>query len=97
MRIVPGKLVVNLVPAAAPDKGDALVQLRARYRADTAFYVGDDGTDEDVFALDQPGRLLCVRVGRSRASAAGYYLKHQREIDALLARFVGFRTNGKSE
>ena len=51
------------MPEGAPHKGDAILQLRKLADADTALYVGDDFTDEDVFALDQPGRLLTVRIG----------------------------------
>lgn len=91
MRVVPGKLVVNVVPQGAPHKGDALIRLRDQEGADTAIYVGDDVTDEDVFELDQPGRLLSIRVGRSSSSAAAYYLRDQREVDALLARLVKLR------
>jgi trehalose 6-phosphate phosphatase len=88
---VPGKLVVNLVPAGAPNKGTALVELRKAEQADTALYVGDDVTDEDVFELEQPGRLVGVRVGASRSSAAAYFLRHQREVDRLLGRLVTLR------
>lgn len=91
MRIVPGKLVVNVVPQRAPNKGDALLTLRSLEHADTALYVGDDTTDEDVFDLDQPGRLLTVRVGASQASAAAYYLRDQTEMDRLLARLIMLR------
>lgn len=94
LRLVPGRLVVNLVPERAPNKGDALVALRSTARADTALYVGDDVTDEDVFELDQPGRLLTVRVGESRESAAAYFLRDQREMDRLLAKLVAMR-NGQ--
>jgi trehalose 6-phosphate phosphatase len=90
MRLVPGKLVVNLVPPGAPHKGDALVDLRAHEGADTALYVGDDVTDEDVFALDQPGRLLSIRVGESKDSAAPYYIRDQQEMDVLLEALVAF-------
>jgi trehalose 6-phosphate phosphatase len=93
MRIIPGKLVINVVPEAAPSKGDALVALRDRTEADVAMYVGDDVTDEDVFRLDQPGRLFTIRVGRSRTSAARYYLRQQREIDALLEHLVALRVD----
>jgi trehalose 6-phosphate phosphatase len=85
MRIIGGKLVVNVVPAGAPHKGDALSALRAQSGADTALYVGDDITDEDVFELARRGRVLGIRVGRARRSAAAYYLRDQREIDRLLA------------
>lgn len=91
MRIVAGKMVVNLIPEGAPSKGDALLALRARSRCDVALFVGDDVTDEDVFELDQPGRLLSIRVGRSATSAAAHYLRSQREIDALLAHLAGVR------
>jgi trehalose 6-phosphate phosphatase len=91
LRATAGKLVVNVVSARAPHKGDALLQLRAKARADTAIYVGDDVTDEDVFQLDQPGRLLSIRVGRARASAAPYYLRSQAEIDTLLSRLIRLR------
>lgn len=91
MRIVPGKLVINVIPQRAPNKGDALLGLRTVEGAHTAFYAGDDVTDEDVFRLDQPGRLLAVRVGESRASAAKYFLRDQREIDRLLEKLVALR------
>lgn len=88
MRTVHGKLVVNVVPAQAPNKGDALLDLRAREAADIALYVGDDVTDEDVFQLDQPGRLLTIRVGEARHSSATYFLRNQREIDRLLRKLA---------
>jgi trehalose 6-phosphate phosphatase len=94
MRIIPGKQVVNVLPADAPNKGDALLELRKADRADTALYIGDDTTDEDVFKLDQPGRLVTVRVGESLASAATYYLRTQRDIDRLLAKLVSHRERG---
>jgi trehalose 6-phosphate phosphatase len=91
MRLISGKLVINLVPASAPNKGDAVLSLRARAGADTALYVGDDVSDEDVFSLDQPGRLLGVRVGRSARSRAPYFLRDQSEIDALLSTLIQLR------
>jgi trehalose 6-phosphate phosphatase len=91
MRIVPGKLVLNVVPALAPDKGDAFLDLRSKACADTALFVGDDVTDEDVFKLDEPGRLVSVRVGESKSSSAMYFLRDQRAIDTLLARLVALR------
>ncbi len=94
MRVVLGKLVVNIVPAKAPNKGDALLALRDRAGASTALYVGDDVTDEDVFRIDQPGRLISVRIGASRDSAARYYLRDQAEIDDLLNRLFTLRQAG---
>ncbi len=94
MRQVGGKMVLNLVPASAPHKGNALVDLRAAEEADVALYVGDDVTDEDVFGLEQPERLLGVRVGSSRRSAAKYYLRTQAEVDPLLANLLALRSGG---
>lgn len=91
LRTIPGKSVINILPPGSPNKGEALLALRRRENADTAIYVGDDATDEDVFRIDQPGRLLSVRVGRSSVSAAGYFLRDQREIDELLRRLVQAR------
>ena len=91
MRTVPGKLVFNLVPARAPNKGSALLALREQEQADLAAYVGDDISDEDVFQLDQPGRLVTVRVGASRSSQATYFVRDQRAIDGLLSQLINLR------
>jgi len=90
-RVVLGKLVINLLPEGAPNKGTALEELRTRENASTAIYVGDDMTDEDAFVLARSGRVLGIRVGRERASAAPYFLRSQDEIDALLVRLVELR------
>jgi trehalose 6-phosphate phosphatase len=96
VRVVPGKLVVNVVPERAPNKGEALMDLRKAEQADTALYVGDDVTDEDVFKIDQPGRLFTVRVGESKTSAAAYFLQDQSDIDRLLAALVLLREKPSS-
>ena len=93
VRIVGGKQVVNLLPKGAPDKGTALERERERLCCDTAIYVGDDETDEDVFALDQPTRLLSIRVGEKRTSAAKYCLSDQRAIDSLLRVLLTLRND----
>lgn len=84
VRVIGGKQVVNILPSGAPDKGIALERERRRLGCDTAIYVGDDQTDEDVFVLDQPGRLLTIRVGAKRKSQAAYFIRGQREIDSVL-------------
>ena len=56
-----------------------------------AFYLGDDVTDEDVFEIDQPGRLLSVRIGESIGSAAKFFLRRQSEVDRLLSKLVMLR------
>jgi len=96
-RVTGGKLVVNVVPAGAPHKGQALVRTRARLGCDTAVYLGDDETDEDVFALDQPGQLLTVRVGRKQGSSAAYYIRRQAEIDRVLRSLLASRPRAARE
>jgi trehalose 6-phosphate phosphatase len=83
-RLICGKLAVSVIPARAPNKGTALRAEMARLACDRALYVGDDETDEDVFALDRGIRLLSVRVGRKVRSRAQYFLRNQAEIDEFL-------------
>jgi len=86
-RIVLGKAVVNVVPAAAPHKGAALLELMHQLNCTAALYIGDDDTDEDVFSL--PGtRILTVRIGRNRISGARFFLKRQSEITEVLRSIV---------
>jgi trehalose 6-phosphate phosphatase len=91
LRVVHGKLVVNVLPPRAPDKGTALLALMEREGAACALYIGDDVTDEDVFRIGDPQRLVTVRVVASEDSAASHFIKSQLDIDALLARFLELR------
>jgi trehalose 6-phosphate phosphatase len=95
VRVIEGKQVVNLLPLRAPHKGFALERGRSRFGCDTAIFVGDDETDEDVFDLDQPGQLLSIRVGRSRTSAARFYVPSQSAIDELLRMLIDFRGDAR--
>lgn len=98
-RVVPGKLVQNVLPADAPSKGTALLGLKNSLHVQHALFVGDDLTDEDVFdtaqqtpaeELDSPTSLLGVRVGRTARSRASHYLSTQADIDQLLKRLLEF-------
>ncbi|HKP65778.1 MAG TPA: trehalose-phosphatase, partial [Casimicrobiaceae bacterium] len=86
-RIIAGKAVVNVLPADAPDKGDALRTLIGAEKSNNVLYVGDDDTDEAVFALDLPG-VLTLRVEPSQTSAAMLFLRDQREVPALIDRIA---------
>ncbi len=90
-RLVAGHFGINLLPVGSPDKGTAVQRLRRRARSEAALYVGDDGSDELVFSSAHRPGLVTVRVGRSRASRASFYLRDQREIDDLLALLVELR------
>ena len=73
----------NLAPAGRVHKGTALQRHLRALKKRAALYVGDDRTDEDVFALNRPD-LVSVRVGRRRGSRAEFYLRDQPEVDRLL-------------
>jgi|CXWL01.1.fsa_nt_gi trehalose 6-phosphate phosphatase len=97
VRVIGGKAVVNILPHDAPHKGVALERERARLNCDTAIYVGDDETDEDVFTMDQPGRLLTIRVGSSAKSQATYCLLNQGEIDDFLKVLLELRPGSETQ
>jgi trehalose 6-phosphate phosphatase len=87
-RVLRGILVVDLLPARAPNKAVALQSELRRLHCQSALYLGDDQTDEDVFALSRRLPLLAVRVGRRTRSLAPYYLRSQGDVDALLAALL---------
>ena len=89
--LVGGKQVVNVVPRGAPDKGLAVERERRKRHCDKVVYVGDDETDENVFALGRSGRFLTIRVGAKRSSLARFYIRNQQEVDRLLQRFIELR------
>ncbi|HWF62149.1 MAG TPA: trehalose-phosphatase [Nitrospira sp.] len=86
-RIVLGKSVVNVMPPTASHKGTALLEYMRRLDCSKALYMGDDETDEDVFAL-RDVRILTVRIGKKKGSSARYFLKRQAEIAEALRLLV---------
>ena len=86
--VFPGKMVVNIAPAGAPNKGDAMLALLARSQAGQAFFAGDDANDEPVFAA-APADWLTVRIGRDDlASQAMFYLDSATEMARLLDQMI---------
>lgn len=96
LRAVPGDSVINILPAGARNKGDALLRLKARERVGHALFIGDDVTDEDAFCVHASHRSFSVRVGRSLASAARYFVRDQGEVDNFLAWLVTLRERGRT-
>ncbi len=88
-RIILGKCVVNLLPPGAPHKGVALVELMLQTGIKSAFYIGDDDTDEDVFSLPN-ARIFTVRVGKKTTSQAQFYIQDQNKIDHVLKTILHF-------
>jgi len=84
---VPGLYVENIIPDDAPHKGDALLQLMHQAGCSKALFVGDDVTDEDVFALANDS-IFGIRVGCEAKSAAVYHLSGQTEFNALLSELI---------
>ncbi|MBC7706661.1 MAG: trehalose-phosphatase [Rhodoferax sp.] len=88
LEIFGGKMVVNIVAAASPDKADAVVRLLERSGATSAVFVGDDLNDEPVFAR-APASWLTVRVGRDDpASQAMFCLDNFGEVATMLDRML---------
>lgn len=88
-RVFGGDAVINVVPAEAPSKGDAIEDLARRQSARAVMFVGDDVTDEDAFR--SPVVTYPIRVGRARRSAATWYIDDQLQIDAVLRLLVKAR------
>ena len=87
-RLIAGQFNVSLLPPNAGDKGRAVQKLLELSHGYRALYVGDDQTDEDVFALHHPA-IFSVRVGDEARSDASYGITGHAEIvrflDLLLA------------
>jgi trehalose 6-phosphate phosphatase len=83
-----GKCVVNVAPADAPDKGDAVASLVRLAQAGSAVFVGDDVNDESVF-LRAGDDWLTVRIGRDApGSAARFFLDSYSEVATLLQKML---------
>lgn len=93
-RLIMGKSVVNVIPSGAPHKGIALLELMVKTKMNSAFYIGDDDTDEDVFSLTDP-RIFTVRIGHRKNSQAKFYIESQSEINTLLKKMISFISEEK--
>jgi len=82
-RVVPGKCVFNLIPPDAVNKGNALERLMQVSNASSAIYIGDDFTDEDVFALKRKD-LMSIRIGITSCSAAKFFIAYRAEVMQVL-------------
>lgn len=94
-RLIAGKCSINLLPPGKGGKGEAALAMMRHLRQPAFFFIGDDETDEDVFALTE-GLAMGVRVGPRAGSCAKYYIKHQGEIEDVL-RFLIHRLDRTPE
>lgn len=90
-RVIQEKFVINLIPMGAPHKGSAVQELMRLMGMDFALYVGDDGSDEDVFGMNIPN-LISVRIG-GVPSKASFSLRSRSEVDELLLHLIGIKEN----
>ena len=90
-----GKVSVNLLPPGIPGKGEAALALMRHLRQSGLFFIGDDKTDEDVFALKE-GLVIGVHVGWDAESRARYCVKRQEETEGIIRLLVEY-TDGAPE
>ena len=83
-----GKMVIEIRPNIPWDKGKALLWIREQLDLNpensVAFYLGDDTTDEDAFAILDDGDVGILVASQSRETAARYTLKDPSEVGMFL-------------
>jgi trehalose 6-phosphate phosphatase len=79
--------VLNLLPPNARTKYEALVDLVQREGAERVLFVGDDETDELVFA-EAPAHWTTVRVEPDSTSRARFYIDRQSDVSILLDQLL---------
>ncbi len=66
-KMVPGKMVINILPPVDLTKGTAVLTLAAERNLQAVVYIGDDVTDLDAFRavdrLDAEGRCRGLKIG----------------------------------
>lgn len=101
IKLTSGKMVYEIRPAVAWDKGKALELLIKKYgrrdKTTAIIYLGDDRTDEDAFrAIEDYGNSVSVFVGGEKAeSRARYFLKSATEVINLLGELQGIALKGR--
>lgn len=92
IRVTRGKMVLEVRPAVAWDKGSAVRLIRqavGRNRSSRRMifcYLGDDETDEAAFRALRKEDLAVFVGGRKQGSAASFYLRDPGEVTEFLTR-----------
>lgn len=81
-----GHAVVNVLPAGAPTKANAIRDLCERSISSVVAYVGDDRSDEEAFRCDLV--TAAVRIGIDPGSRARFALAEQLDIDEFLRALI---------
>jgi len=94
-----GKMVIELLPAFAWDKGAAVLWLLRAIAGALAeplpVYVGDDLTDEDAFRAVAGKGIGIVVLQEPRATLASYRLRDVAEVQSLLGALAGVLEGGR--
>ena len=84
LSVIKGKKVIELTPNVSWNKGSAVLWILKQLKDKCMpIYIGDDQTDETAFKALR-GKGLTIRVGKSKKTAAHYYLKGHWELPRLL-------------
>lgn len=90
LRVMQGKKVLEILPAIAWDKGEAVLWLLRKFGGERyPVYIGDDTTDEDAFRV-LSGSGLTIRIGRSAGTAAGYFIRSHDDVRGILAGILSY-------
>lgn len=93
LRLLPGKKVWEVLPDSRADKSSAIEFILRRQGERSRrlwFYLGDDVTDERVFARMKGKRTtgLSVAVGKRRRTGARFFLRSPAEVGRFLQKFL---------
>lgn len=94
VRVTEGHSLVNLIPAGAPTKGDAVRRVEQELSARIVLYAGDEETDEDAFAALDATLGVGVRIGVAARSHARFYLPGQDDVDLMLKHLLSVVRRG---
>lgn len=94
-RLIVGKSTINAVPPGEHGKGKAVERLMSHLKRTGVLFLGDDETDEDVFAIPG-GVVMGVRIGSRSKSNAQFFLKSQDEVEQVI-RFLVHRLDRTPE
>ena len=93
LRVVPGILLLNILPNVGWNKGEAARMMHARLRTSKTsvpIFIGDDKTDEDAFRALRQGITVHVKNGKRMQTAARYALKDTKAVQKFLLLLAEF-------
>lgn len=97
LTILRGKQVAEINPKIGWTKGRAIEDIRRRFADKNLLeiYIGDDISDESAFGTLNSSGQYSVRVRKRKTSKAKYFLKSQKDVEALLNLLTGLNELSK--